>query len=88
MLFTFIAPLSIIQNDHNSFALDKPINFEIEGKEEYSREIPSNEEDQYLSIEVNGKDDSINYIISVFSDSTRTNRIQLGQSFNGKQKYI
>ena len=38
----------------------------------------------YLKIEVLGNNEETNYVVSVYSDSSRTNRVQLAQSFNGR----
>ena len=38
----------------------------------------------YLKLEVQGNSLNTNYVVSVYSDSSRTNRVQLAQSTNGK----
>ena len=38
----------------------------------------------YLKLEVQGNSLNTNYVVSVYSDSSRTNRVQLAQSFNGR----
>ena len=83
LVFAFIALLSIIK-PNNYLILAESRNFNIDKKTEFSRDFST--EDKYLTIEVEGEDSSINYIVSVYSNSKRENRIQLGQSFNGKTK--
>ena len=73
------------------FSFIKSKDFSIENDEfdkskQYTKDFDSEENQNYMKIEVQGTDSSMNYIISIFDDSTRTKRIQLGQSFKGKSK--
>ncbi len=39
---------------------------------------------KYLKLEVQGDDMNTNYVLSIYSNSSKTNRVQLAQSLNGK----
>ena len=61
-------------------AFSKPKDFNGKTEFEESRSQGNN----YLKIEVQGNNEETNYVVSVYSDSSRTNRVQLAQSFNGR----
>ena len=60
--------------------------FLIEEIKTYKLNIPINETNNYIMIEVKGNYSNINYAISYYNDYSKSRRIQLSQSINGISK--
>lgn len=86
-IFAFVSLLFFIKpNNYFARAETETDPFDISKKKELTKAINSEDKEKYLSIQLDGNDESINYIISVYSDNAKSDRIQLGQSYNGKTK--
>ena len=82
ILFFFLFVLSNINSQN--LPCNGNENFYITGLTHYTIDDHGELQNyQYIKIEVEGSSNQ-NYILSVYSDESRTKRIQLGQSFNGK----
>ena len=88
ILFLFLFILSYI-NAQETINSNQPHEFNIYAMTPYILNVYEYFQNQYTKIEIKGKTPTTNYIVSVYSDSSRMNRIQLGQSFNGQtQLYL
>ncbi len=65
---------------------NEPKDFAYKKLYQYIFVIPSDNNKNYLKLEVIGENPKINYVTSVYLDSTRKKRSQLGQSLNGNTK--
>ena len=58
---------------------------EFDTQESYKFEIDL-KGNNYAECTIQGTEDSINYVLSAYSDENRQNRVQLGQSYDKKTK--
>ena len=84
ILFLFLLSLSNINSQETTIFCDQKREFNINDVTHYILQV--GDYNSYIKIEVEGKSNTKNYILSVYSDGSRMKRIQLGQSFNGKTK--
>ena len=84
--FIFIISLSKANSREESLTCNTTIKFNTSEVIQYSLKVLSNFENQYIKIEVVGDSEEINYILSAYSDISRTNRIQLAQSYDKQTK--
>ena len=84
--FIFIISLSKANSREESLTCNTNIEFNTSEVIQYSLKVLSNFENQYIKIEVVGDSEEINYILSAYSDISRTNRIQLAQSYDKQTK--
>ncbi len=74
LLLLFVFSKSDSTTDTETFDIRGPKDFGISVKKGY----------KYLKLEVQGNDMNTNYVLSVYSDTSKKNRVQLAQSLNGK----
>ena len=82
ILFLFLLSLSNINSEDTTIIWNQKNEFNINDVTHYILQVGNY--NNYIKIEVEGKSNTKNYIVSVYSDGSRMKRIQLGQSFNGK----
>jgi len=85
ILLLFLLSLSNI-NSQEQINLSQNKEFYINDVAHYNLGLSDSYQNSYIKIEIEGRSNMRNYIVSVYSDSSRMKRIQLGQSFNGKTK--
>ena len=81
----FLLSLSKINSEDTTIFCNQNKDFYINEVAHYNLQVGDGY-NNYIKIEVEGKSNIKNYIVSVYSDKSRKKRIQLGQSFNGKTK--
>ena len=84
--FIFLISLSKANSREENLACNTTIRFDTNEVIQYSLKVLSNFENQYIKIEVFEDSKEKNYILSAYSDISRTNRIQLSQSYNSHTK--
>ena len=86
--FFILVSLSKVNTKEENLELNNPKQFYTNEKEaiKYTLNVPDYSRNKYIKIEVKGRNININYILSLYLDNSRTNRVQLAQSLNGNAK--
>jgi len=86
IFFILIISLSKANSRQEILDCNTAIGFDANEVIQYSLKVSSDFLNKYIKIEVVGNSKEINYVLSAYSDISRTNRIQLAQSYNGHSK--
>ena len=86
--FFILISLSKVNTKEENLELNNSKQFYTNEKEaiKYTLNVPDNSRNKYVKIEVKRRNININYILSLYLDNSRTNRVQLAQSLNGNAK--
>ena len=86
IFFIFIISLFKVNSKEERIDCNSGKRFDTNEAIQYTLNVLSDVGNKYIKIEVLGDTREINYVISTYSDISRTNRIQLSQSYNGLSK--
>ena len=86
IIFNIFLVLAEVHSKQSELTCNSKDSFDTNEVIQYSLSVHSYLKNKYIKFEVKGEKSTTNYVLSAYSDSERTNRIQLAQSFNGQTK--
>ena len=84
IIFNILLVLGEVTSKQADLTCNSKDFFETSEVIQYSLVVNSYLKNKYIKFEVKGEQNTVNYVLSAYSDSGRTRRIQLAQGYNGK----